>query len=99
MEYLFEDKNKIKKMNFESKNILCEIVEVKGRKSEIFFEECNFKGDIIAAKKISLYAEEENSNNIDKIYFVNKKNVSYVTDKKVIFNLEDVLFTMNEEDM
>lgn len=96
MEYLFEDKNKIKKMNFESKNILCEILEVKAKRSEIFFEESNFKSDIIAAKKIYLDSEEENSN---KIYFVNKKNVSYVTDKKVIFNLEDVLFTMNEEDM
>lgn len=96
MKYLFEDKDKIKKMNFESKNILCEIIEVKARRSEIFFEESNFKSDIIAAKKVYLDSEEENSN---KIYFVNKKNVSYVTDKKVIFNLEDVLFTMNEEDM
>lgn len=98
MEYLFEDKEKIKKMDFESKNILCEIVEVKGRKSEIFFEESNFKSDIIAAKKMYLDSEK-NSNDLNKIYFVNKKNVSYVTDKKVIFNLEDVLFTMNEEDM
>lgn len=96
MEYLFEDKEKIKKMNFESKNILCETVEVKGRRSEIFFEESNFKSDIIAAKKISLDSEEENSN---KIYFVNKKNVSYVADNKVIFNLKDVLFTMDEEDI